>query len=196
MDKTMFYVLGIALVVAALVVSAIGLRFEGFPSSRGTMVGVLTLFAVLVGATAVFAVRNAQKEQADKAAEQVSASTPTEAGTTAPTTTSATTTATTGTSAAPGGTVKIAADPTGQLAFQQKSVSSKPGSVTIDFTNQSPVGHDVKIQDSSGNLIGGTDLVTGGSASASVDLTAGTYTFYCDVPGHQQAGMQGTLTVK
>jgi len=29
-----------------------------------------------------------------------------------------------------------------------------------------------------------------------LDLKAGTYTFYCSVPGHRQAGMHGTLVVK
>jgi plastocyanin len=197
MDKTMFYALGITLVVAALVVSAIGLKFENFPSSRGVLVGVLMVFAALVGATAVFAVRNAQKEQADQIAEKAAETTSTPTGTTgATTTTSSTSTTPTNPSAGPGGTVKISADPTGQLAFQQKSVSSKPGSVTVDFTNQSPVGHDVRIEDSSGTDLGGTDLVTNGSTSATVDLQAGTYTFYCNVTGHQQAGMEGTLTVK
>jgi plastocyanin/mono/diheme cytochrome c family protein len=101
-----------------------------------------------------------------------------------------------GTSKAPGGTVAISADPTGQLKFEQTKVTSKPGAVKIDFTNKSPVPHDVKIQDSSGKLLGGTNLVTGGSATAAVNLTPGTYTFYCDVPGHEEAGMKGTLVVK
>jgi plastocyanin len=202
MDKTMFYALGISLVVAALVVSGIGLRFESFPSSRGAMVGVLTLFAALVGATAVFAVRNSQDEQAKQEAEQATESTATETGTAAVTTTAptsstdTTTTASTATTAGPGGTVKITADPTGQLAFEQKSVSTKAGAVKIDFSNSSPVGHDVKVEDSSGSQLGGTNLVTGGSTTATVDLSPGTYTFYCDVPGHEQAGMKGTLTVK
>jgi uncharacterized cupredoxin-like copper-binding protein len=30
----------------------------------------------------------------------------------------------------------------------------------------------------------------------SAQLKPGNYTFYCSVPGHRQAGMQGTLTVK
>ena len=190
MDKTMFYALGISLVVAALAVSAVGLRFESFPSSRSQFAGVLAVFAALVGATAVFAVRNAQDEQAHLEAERATQGTATS-------TTTTTTTATTSTAAAgPGGTVKIAADPTGQTAFQQKSVTTKPGTVTIDFTNPSPVGHDVKIEDSSGNQLGGTDIVTGGKTTATVDLSPGTYTFYCDVPGHRLAGMEGTLTAK
>jgi plastocyanin len=173
------------------------------------MLAVIAIFALLVGATATFAVRNAQDEQQKKEAEAAAAST--ETSTTAPSssstataTTSSGTASTAGTSSTsstqaakgPGGTVKIAADPSGQLKFTQASVSSKPGAVKIDFTNQSPVGHDVKVEDSSGSQLGGTVLVTGGSASATVSLAPGTYTFYCDVPGHREAGMEGTLTVK
>jgi uncharacterized cupredoxin-like copper-binding protein len=36
----------------------------------------------------------------------------------------------------------------------------------------------------------------GGVSTVNVKLAPGTYTFYCSVPGHRQAGMQGTLTVK
>jgi plastocyanin len=202
-NETLFYALGIALVVAALAVSAVGLKFENFPTSRGQLVGVLAIFMALVAATATFAVRNAQDEQAKKAAEAAAepttASTPTQTTSTATTTTDTTSTGdTTSTAQAsgPGGTVKISADPSGQLAFQESSVSSKPGSVTIDFTNDSPVPHDVKVEDSGGGALGGTDLVTGGTATATVDLAAGDYTFFCDVPGHREAGMEGTLTVK
>jgi uncharacterized cupredoxin-like copper-binding protein len=68
--------------------------------------------------------------------------------------------------------------------------------VTIDFDNQQSLQHDVKIEDSSGQELGGTDLVSSGTATATVDLQPGSYTFFCSVPGHREAGMEGTLTVK
>jgi hypothetical protein len=36
----------------------------------------------------------------------------------------------------------------------------------------------------------------GSSQSKKIDLKAGKYTFYCSIPGHRAAGMEGTLTVK
>jgi uncharacterized cupredoxin-like copper-binding protein len=36
----------------------------------------------------------------------------------------------------------------------------------------------------------------GGSKTLAVTLKPGTYKFYCSVPGHRQAGMEGTLEVK
>jgi uncharacterized cupredoxin-like copper-binding protein len=41
-----------------------------------------------------------------------------------------------------------------------------------------------------------TQTITGSRTSKTIDLKAGTYTFYCSVDGHRQAGMKGTLTVR
>jgi plastocyanin len=92
-------------------------------------------------------------------------------------------------------TLGIAADPSGQLKFTSNSLSSKAGKVTVDFTNKSPLPHDVVLVDSSNKILGQTPIFQGGSKSFTVTLTPGTYTYYCSVPGHRQAGMQGTLTV-
>jgi uncharacterized cupredoxin-like copper-binding protein len=63
------------------------------------------------------------------------------------------------------------------------------------MSNLAPVSHDVSIEgagiDEHGEVVG-----KGGTSRVSVDLKPGTYTFYCSVPGHREAGMQGTLTVK
>jgi mono/diheme cytochrome c family protein len=71
MNDTVFYVVGIVLVVAALVVSAVGLRFKEFPASTPLLFGVVAVFVVLVGGTTVFAWRNAEDEEAHREAEHI-----------------------------------------------------------------------------------------------------------------------------
>jgi len=90
----------------------------------------------------------------------------------------------------------IEADPSGNLAFTSDSATAKAGDVTVNFTNSSPVPHDVHIESQSGEDLGGTEVIQEGSDSGEVELKPGTYTFFCSVPGHRQAGMEGTLTVK
>ena len=93
-------------------------------------------------------------------------------------------------------TVNISTPSGTELAYDQKSASAKAGSVTIDFTNNESIPHDVAVESPSGDTVGQTDLVASGTANTTVDLQPGTYQFFCTVPGHRQAGMQGTLTVK
>jgi plastocyanin len=93
-------------------------------------------------------------------------------------------------------TVDFEADPSGALAYTTDSATAKAGNVTVNFTNSSPVPHDVRIESSGGEDVGGTEVLAEGNESAKVDLKPGEYTFYCSVPGHRQGGMEGTLTVK
>jgi plastocyanin len=93
------------------------------------------------------------------------------------------------------GTLNIAADPSGALKFDVSSLSAKAGKVTIDFTNQAPLPHNVQIEGPGGQKVGGTSTISGSSTKAMVTLKPGTYTFYCSVDAHRQAGMQGKLTV-
>jgi plastocyanin len=112
-------------------------------------------------------------------------------------TTAAATPATTAPAGGGGGSTVDISTPSGStLAFDQKDATAKAGTVTIDFDNKQSLSHDVKVEDSSGQELGGTDLVSSGTANATVDLQPGTYTFFCSVPGHREAGMEGTLTVK
>jgi plastocyanin len=92
--------------------------------------------------------------------------------------------------------IAIEANPEGQLAFEEKEVTAKAGEDAIDFTNQSSVPHNVTIENSAGEEIGETETLTEGSSAATVDLKPGTYTFFCSVPGHREAGMEGKLVVK
>jgi len=92
--------------------------------------------------------------------------------------------------------VSLEANPEGQLKYDTTSLSAKAGTIKIDFKNSSPVGHNVSIESSSGQVVGATETFTGGSKTLTASLKAGTYKFFCSVPGHRQAGMEGTLTVK
>jgi plastocyanin len=93
-------------------------------------------------------------------------------------------------------TFDVEADPSGALAFTTDKATAKAGEVTVNFTNSSPVPHDVRIESSGGEELGGTEVLAEGNESAKVDLKPGEYTFFCSVPGHRQGGMEGTLTVK
>jgi plastocyanin len=101
-----------------------------------------------------------------------------------------------GGSAGSASAVDVEADPSGNLAFTSDTATAKAGKATINFTNESPIPHDVKLENEKGEEIGGTEVINEGSDSAEVELEPGTYTYYCSIPGHRQAGMEGTLTVK
>jgi plastocyanin len=118
-------------------------------------------------------------------------------GTTSSSEAAAATTATTsGTPASGGGSsLSLAANPEGVLKFDTSSLSAKAGSVSISFTNTAPLPHNLTVADSSGAVVGATATFTGGSRVLALNLKPGTYKFYCTVPGHRAAGMEGTLTV-
>ena len=90
------------------------------------------------------------------------------------------------------GKLVIPADPTGQLLYTFKNAQAPAGPLTVESPNKSNTPHDISVV---GKATG--KVVTGGGVSTiSVNLTPGKYMFECTVPGHAQAGMKGTLTVK
>ncbi len=100
-----------------------------------------------------------------------------------------------GVAKAKNGAVDIDADPTGQLAFQVASATAPAGALDVKMVNKSQTGHNIAIKgqgvDQKGAIVKG-----GGTSDVKVDLKPGKYTFYCSVPGHEEAGMKGVLTVK
>jgi plastocyanin len=91
--------------------------------------------------------------------------------------------------------VEIPADPDGQLLYEFKSASAKPGRVTLLSKNDSEVPHDISVK-GSGVDEKGNQVTGGGTSRVTASLKSGEYTFYCSVPGHEQGGMKGTLTIK
>jgi plastocyanin len=90
------------------------------------------------------------------------------------------------------GAVEVDADPTGQLAFVTNAATGTPGQITVKMANKSGTPHDIVI-DGKGK---GQIVQNGAVSQFKANFAAGSYTFYCSVPGHRQAGMQGKLTVK
>ena len=95
-----------------------------------------------------------------------------------------------------GKVITLSADPGGQLRFNTSNLKAKPGKVTLRMTNPSSAGMDHGIAvEGNGVDSDGPTVAPGNLSSLTVTLKKGTYTFYCPVPGHLQAGMKGTLTV-
>jgi plastocyanin len=95
------------------------------------------------------------------------------------------------------GRLQIPASPTGQLAYVTSSAIATPGPVTVEMPNTSGVSHNIAIQQgSNGPVLGASSFIAKGITSVTVKLTPGTYTYFCQVPGHRAAGMLGTLKVK
>jgi plastocyanin len=198
MEETLFYAFGIALVLSALVLSAIGLRIKRFPTSRIVLTGIVVYLVGLVGATSTFAVLNAREEQRVRDAEHAeeAAAPPAEGGeTTTPGTTTTPEPAPGG--PAPGGrqTIQVSSPVDGGLIFEPSELSARAGDVTVEYDNPSPVQHSVAIEAGSETLAE-SEIGTETTLTASADLDPGPYAFYCTVPGHREAGMEGTLTVE
>jgi plastocyanin len=188
MDGNFFFVVGIVLVLAAVGIAFFGIRAsESFPPSRGVMLGLIALFAAIVGTTMAFAIvksNDEQKTRNEKLAKEEAEA----AGTT------------TGPAAQGGGgaaeSIDVSSPADGSLTFQPNGLQAKPGNVAITYTNPSPVPHSIAVATSNGNVLGQVQPFASGKQTVNLsDLAPGKYVFYCTVPGHREAGMQGDLTV-
>jgi plastocyanin len=206
MDKTLFFVLGITLILSALGLAAMGLRNKDFPSP-GVFRALAAAFAVLVGGTAVFAVLNANAEHElrdnnNEASKKVEAGGQQAAVQEAdnPDTGSSGQAVPPATEAQkpPGKTttLKVTSPASGELMYDPSTLDTKAGTVTLSYDNPSPVPHSIAVESSGGDILDQSDIGPSATFEVTVDLTPGTYTYFCTVPGHQQAGMEGKLTVK
>jgi plastocyanin len=168
----------------SLVVSMLIPRYRpDFPGRRrlGLFIGVVVVFFVaMLGAVEVFAKEDEQEPHEEAAAteEQVEAAPPAPAG-----------------EAGGGGetTLENPADES-QLRFSKSTLEAPAGRVTLVMENPSQLEHNIAVRgdgvDEKGEVVG-----QGEASQVAVDLEPGEYEFYCSVPGHEDAGMKGTLTV-
>lgn len=173
------------MVVLALVLSAVGLTRENFPPSKGVARAIIggTLLLVLVGAGVLLAVtdkehpREEAAEQAELAAERAAGENPE------------------GAVQGEGGGKTV-------RALEKEFSIKLDGGTTLNadkyrfrVVNEGKIDHDLEIEgegvEEKTALIG-----PGEEADLEADLKAGSYRFYCTVPGHAESGMDVDVTVE
>ena len=98
-----------------------------------------------------------------------------------------------GTAEAENGVLEIPA--TGATNYQFADATAPAGALTLRSPNESATEHNIAVEGGDVNEEG--PVVGEGEVSEiDVDLQPGDYTFYCSVPGHREAGMEGPLTVE
>jgi plastocyanin len=180
MDGNFFFVIGGLLVLAAVVISFVGIRgSDSFPPNRGVLLGVIALFIVIVGTTMAFAIVKSVDEQNKRNDELAK-----EEGTTSTT------------ASGPVTELAVSSPSNGGLVFQPNGLQAKPGNVAITYDNLSTTPHSIAVATANGNVLGQVQPFSGGKQTVTLNsLAPGKYVFYCTVPGHREAGMQGDLTV-
>ena len=165
-SKVPFYIAGGLLALWAVLLAVYSLRHPSFPSSKGGRRGVIGVSFLLVLGATSMAVVTAGEDTHGSEA-----------------------------AAAVTGEFDLAADPSGAIAYDKSEGNVKAGTVTIKLTNESSLEHNVAVAQGARQL-GVSDTIKGSETELKLDLKPGEYEFYCTIPGHRQAGMQGTLAVR
>ena len=200
-----FYFAGIGLVIAALVIAYVGISGAAtFPRNRAALGGGIAVFALIVGTTMALAVDLSEEEQAHREAELAEEEQAAEAEAPAEETTEETPAGQPQASeggeqqapAAAETTLAVSSPEDGSLVFEPSGLQAKPGNLTLTYTNPSAVQHNVAVETANGGPLGETPIFADGEETLELsELAPGEYVFYCAVPGHRQAGMEGDLTV-
>ena len=92
---------------------------------------------------------------------------------------------------AEGGVLTVPADPTGQLLYTSSRAEAPAGPLTVAMPNESGVPHNIVVDGK-----GESEVIEEGETQFEAEFEPGTFAYYCSVPGHREAGMEGELTVK
>lgn len=77
------------------------------------------------------------------------------------------------------------------IAYESAPSELAPGT-EVTLENEGTIEHNVVIEETDTLLL---DADGGETDTATLELEQGEYTYFCDVAGHREAGMEGTLTV-
>jgi plastocyanin len=81
----------------------------------------------------------------------------------------------------------------GDFGFDPDEITAEPGEDLAIALTSEDILHDFTIDELDAHVAADAGETAEGGIS---DLEPGTYTYYCSVPGHREAGMEGTLTVE
>src|SRR5262245_8916414 len=152
MDGNFFFVIGGVLVLAAVVISFIGIRgSDSFPPNRGVLLGVIVLFVAIVGTTMAFAIVKSVDEQNKRNDELAK-----EEGTTSTT------------AAGPVETIDVSSPADGALSYSPNGLQAKPGNVAITYDNPSQVPHSIAVATANGNVLGEVQPFTNGKQTVTL----------------------------
>jgi iron uptake system component EfeO len=93
---------------------------------------------------------------------------------------------------AAGSTLSVTAS---EYTFDPSTLTTSAGTVTFEVTNSGNEEHEFEIFQGETVVDEVEGLLPGITNELRVDLAAGDYIYVCKLPGHEEAGMKGTLTV-
>jgi plastocyanin len=79
------------------------------------------------------------------------------------------------------------------IAFEPAEITVGSAPAKITLRNEGAIVHTLVIEGAPG--FGKLEAAKGASDTGTLDLAPGTYTAFCDQPGHRAAGMEAKLTV-
>ncbi len=79
------------------------------------------------------------------------------------------------------------------IDYSEAPETASAGEATFELTNEGGTTHNVVIDEISPAPI--VEATGGQTATATAELEPGEYLYYCSIPGHQEAGMEGRLEV-
>lgn len=94
-----------------------------------------------------------------------------------------------------GGSATVTVTGTDELTFDPETLSAPAGEQTVELTSEAGAGHTFVIEGVNADEPV-VEAAAGETATGAVTLEPGSYTFYCSIPGHRAAGMEGTLDVE
>lgn len=78
------------------------------------------------------------------------------------------------------------------IYWDPTELTATAGTVTFILPNEGAAMHNFDVPDL--DIL--VDMPPGTTQTLEVDIPAGTYQFFCSIPGHKEAGMVGTLVVE